>query len=170
YLFKSQNITPLIDHVISELTVLADNKNITLIHENAETKQIACFDKLRISQVLRNLTSNAIKFSPKNSKIRFRVKKTEAGLTVSIHDEGVGIPNDELDVIFESFSQSSLTQTNAGGTGLGLPICKEIIESGHGGWIKAENAEEGGAVFRFFIPAVHADDRPEDIKNASGQN
>jgi signal transduction histidine kinase len=66
-------------------------------------------------------------------------------------DSGTGIPNEELDKIFEKFFQSSKTKTGAGVTGLGLAICKEIIQA-HDGNIWAENNSAGGAVFSFILP------------------
>jgi two-component system, sensor histidine kinase ChiS len=68
-----------------------------------------------------------------------------------VQDEGLGIPDSELESVFDKFVQSSKTKTGAGGTGLGLSICKEIIED-HRGQIWAENNKEGGATFRFLLP------------------
>ena len=72
-------------------------------------------------------------------------------LTVYIKDEGIGIPEKELDSVFDKFIQSSKTKTGAGGTGLGLSICKEIITK-HNGKIWAENTPDGGAKFGFALP------------------
>ena len=66
-------------------------------------------------------------------------------------DAGPGIPDDEIEAIFDKFVQSSKTSTGAGGTGLGLAICREILIA-HGGRIWAENKVNGGAVFSFEIP------------------
>ena len=67
-------------------------------------------------------------------------------------DQGTGVPEDELETVFEKFVQSSKTETGAGGTGLGLSISKEIIE-GHGGSIRAKNSSKGGgAIFTFSLP------------------
>ena len=121
-------------------------------------------DRIRISQVVAKLLLNAIHFTRKNSHITisFETKTSlEAGrfdgelanysLFVSIKDEGLGIPDDELDYIFDKFTLSSKTSTGAGGTGLGLAICDEII-SVHKGKIWAENNPEGGASFCFVLP------------------
>lgn len=70
---------------------------------------------------------------------------------VSVSDEGLGIPEDELDAVFDKFVQSSKTKTGAGGTGLGLAICREIIHSHHGR-IWANNTLDGGACFTFLLP------------------
>ena len=97
------------------------------------------FDVARIKQVIANLLSNAIKFSPENSSLIASLSKNDNNeLCFSLQDKGIGIPENELETIFNAFIQSSKTKTGAGGTGLGLAICKEIIES-HGGKIWAEN-------------------------------
>ena len=75
----------------------------------------------------------------------------EQALCCRVSDEGPGIPETELQTVFDKFIQSSKTKTGAGGTGLGLAICKEIISS-HGGTIWAENAKPSGAVFCFVFP------------------
>jgi signal transduction histidine kinase len=77
--------------------------------------------------------------------------KTVEALKVSINDEGVGIPEGELEMIFDKFTQSSKTAEGYGGTGLGLSICQEIIQA-HGGKIWAENNATSGAVFNLVIP------------------
>jgi signal transduction histidine kinase len=74
---------------------------------------------------------------------------------VSVVDEGVGIPDDELNAVFDKFVQSSKTKTGSGGTGLGLAICREIVEA-HGGKIWAENNATGGATFHFTLAASQA--------------
>jgi len=121
---------------------------------------IANFDKLRIGQVITNLLSNAIKFSPADSLIKIEIKpghlKSKQGslikaLQLSVSDAGCGIPEDELETVFDKFIQSSKTKTSAGGTGLGLSICSEIIK-GHQGEIWVENNISGGASFYFLIP------------------
>jgi signal transduction histidine kinase len=72
-------------------------------------------------------------------------------LELEIRDQGVGIPENELNAIFNKFQQSSLTENGSGGTGLGLAICKEIIE-GHHGLLGVRNNPEGGACFYFKVP------------------
>ncbi|MBU3914995.1 ATP-binding protein, partial [bacterium] len=120
-------------------------------------------DKYRIRQVIRNLLSNAVRFSPEIKKITISfesatlpkfpgsIGEDRPALAVSIKDEGVGIPENELKTVFDKFIQSSKTKTGAGGTGLGLTICYEIVKC-HGGEIRADNNPEGGAVFTFLLP------------------
>ena len=70
---------------------------------------------------------------------------------IAVIDEGIGIPDDELETVFDSFVQSSKTRDGAGGTGLGLTICREIVAA-HRGSISARNRPEGGAVFEIMVP------------------
>lgn len=149
------DINKVITQVISELQKLLEDKNLKVTVESSEDIMDGYFDYERIIQVLYNLTSNAIKFSPSGETIWIDVKYTNSGsfLLVSVRDEGMGIPKEELETIFDKFIQSSKTNTGAGGTGLGLSICKEIIGC-HGGEIWCSNSETGGAVFTFTVPAI----------------
>jgi len=123
---------------------------------NCETNDLsAIFDEIRIGQVITNLLSNAIKFSPEGQTIFItmvrKLKGSEPYLYFRIQDQGVGIPEDELSLVFDKFAQSSKTKSNAGGTGLGLAICKEIMDV-QGGGIWAESIQDEGAVFQFNFP------------------
>lgn len=120
------------------------------------------FDPIRIGQVITNLLSNALKYTPAGTNIMFLIASAELdvddatkvpALLFSVRDYGEGVPDREFELIFDKFSQSSFTKSNAGGTGLGLPICKELI-SAHKGKIWVENHPEGGAIFKFIIPVT----------------
>jgi signal transduction histidine kinase len=132
-----------------------NDKSIEIIVNNECSNTMLVMDPERISQVLRNLFANSIKFSPNNCKIIVSLKQEEFDNRKSLHftiiDEGIGIPEVELETIFDPFTQSALTKTKAGGTGLGLSICKEIITSHHGE-IWAVNNDDRGASFHFVIP------------------
>jgi PAS domain S-box-containing protein len=161
---KSVNIGRLINNVVIETETVRKEKNLKItIDDPLISTKIVC-DEHKITQVVHNLLSNALKFTQesKNIKISFTSSELTNGqrhtdnemisaLTVSIKDEGVGIPQDELEFIFDKFIQSSKTKTGAGGTGLGLAICKEIIQA-HNGKIWAENNPEGGSTFSFLLP------------------
>ncbi len=111
----------------------------------------AMVDSHRFMQVIRNLLSNAIKFSPSGGRITIAMSPRASHLVITVRDQGVGIPEAELETIFDKFVQSSKTKTGAGGTGLGLAICREIMAA-HQGRIWAANAPEGGAVFTVELP------------------
>jgi len=126
---------------------------------------VSC-DKNRIGQVLMNVLSNAIKFSPDNSQITFAAEiksiindhgDSIAVIEVCIQDQGKGVPENETKTIFKKFVQSESNEYKSGGTGLGLAISKELVQA-HGGEIWCENAEKGGAIFSFYLPVSEAED------------
>jgi signal transduction histidine kinase len=162
--FQRHDLLKVVDTAKTELSELARKKSLLLEVIPPDGDTVAIFDQNRVLQVMRNLLSNALKFTPEGKEIRvsFAPATLPAGrrisdsgelpaLAVSVTDQGVGIPEDELEKVFDKFIQSTKTKTGGGGTGLGLAICKEIIE-GHAGTIMAGNNPGGGAVFTFVIP------------------
>ena len=153
--FENNDIGIVMLECIESVESLLNEKNIS-INFNYETEVIGVFDEKLITQVIINLLSNAIKFSPEDTQVNviIRTDKNEQTITVSVTDEGVGIPKNEIIDIFDQFVQSTVTRTGSGGTGLGLPISKEIIHLHHGK-IWAESPPEGknsGSSFIFQIP------------------
>jgi signal transduction histidine kinase/CheY-like chemotaxis protein len=130
---------------------------------NSNISDFEClYDHMRIEQVIRNLVSNATKYGG-NENILIDIIKNENSLHFSITDAGVGVPEDELKSIFEIFSQSSRTKNKAGGSGIGLSICKTIIND-HGGEIGASNnAHDSGTNFWFNIPIVTKDENGQTL-------
>ncbi len=112
-------------------------------------------DVMRFKQVMRNLMNNARKFSPQGGVIDVHLHEEEEAVRVTVCDQGPGIPEAELEAIFDKFIQSTKTKNGAGGTGLGLAICREIVTS-HSGRIWAENRPEGGAMFHVVLPKTIA--------------
>lgn len=146
------NMLTLSNKILKELSSLIEQKNLKIKVKCETDDPTATFDFVRIGQVIRNLLSNSIKFTPEGKKIIFKINKDPYhNLFVSVSDEGIGIPKDELTKVFDKFVQSSKTNTGAGGTGLGLAICKEIIEAHHG-TIFATNNTRCGSTFSFIIP------------------
>ncbi len=159
---EENDLKTIVEDTIKQLSSLTQEKNITIDVTDKEFPTIAEFDRQKITQVVWNLLSNAIKFTPEDRKIsvifgNFPLEQNVDALSLSIIDEGVGIPDNELDAIFDKFIQSSQTKTGAGGTGLGLAICKEIIEAHHGR-IWAENNTNTGAKLTFSIPVKYVED------------
>ncbi len=130
-------------------TVSARNIKVAVSPSDFDTRIIA--DPNKIMQVVRNLLSNAVKFSPDGGRIEVGLNRDDTSISVSVRDQGPGIPEDELDAIFDKFIQSSKTRTGAGGTGLGLSICEEIVAA-HQGRVWAENNPRGGAALTFELP------------------
>lgn len=108
----------------------------------------ASFDGVLIEQVLINLLDNAVKYSPAGSPIDIVARSVEAGLQISISDRGHGLSTGDEQHVFERFYRADTTHA---GAGLGLAICKGIVEV-HGGKIWAENRAGGGATFTFTLP------------------
>ncbi len=109
-------------------------------------------DADRILQVLTNLLSNAIKFSPPQSIVRVNIGRSPDGVTLSVVDQGRGVPADKLESIFDRFQQVDASDSRQkGGTGLGLAICRTIVQQ-HGGRIWAEQNGTQGSIFRVFLP------------------
>ena len=117
-------------------------------------------DKDKIDQVMENLISNAVKFSPQGGKITISVEQSEGEVKISVADTGMGIPKKDLPHIFERFYRVDNTFTlGIGGTGLGLAIVKYIIES-HGGKIWAESEVGKGSTFSFTLPLEPSNSKP----------
>lgn len=144
----------IIRSVVQEFSALAEQREIQLCTAGVAGHVCVRADSGRIAQVIRNLLSNAIKFSSPGGRVTITLCRDAENVEMRVQDEGMGIPDAELEYIFDAFTQSSKTRTNAGGTGLGLPICKEIVEAGHGGRIWARNLETGGACFTVVLPAA----------------
>lgn len=161
YDMQSENVTALAVEVVRELEEVAAARGVRLQIEQPEAVFPVVCDAVRISQVVRNVLSNAIRFTPRDGTVVVQVGVPEqasaaegtdaAGVMVAILDEGPGIPENELATIFDKFVQSSKTKSGAGGTGLGLAICREILQH-HGGRIWAANGERG-AIVRFVLPS-----------------
>lgn len=163
YEFLPTDITRLVDDCISEFKPIILNKQLEISHQKPNFKVEAECDGYKIGQVLRNLISNAIKFTPSGKTVSIYYEETSISkgrrstdqtfidaLSICVEDQGVGIPEDEVNLVFDKFVQSSKTKTGAGGTGLGLAICTEILKA-HYGKIWAENTNHG-ARFLFSIP------------------
>ena len=116
--------------------------------------QVCAFaDRDRIVQVLTNLLSNAIKFSPPEGRVWLRVRRNGTELLFQVEDQGRGIPEDKVDAIFGRFEQVDTSDARErGGAGLGLAICRSIVEQ-HGGRIWATSRLHEGSVFSFTVPA-----------------
>ena len=134
---------------IHNLTAKA--KTINILPLEGEARPFV-FDARRIGQVIDNLLTNAIKFSPNGRSIRITLGEDGNQAVVSVTDQGQGVPPDEKDLLFQTFCKTSV-QPTAGetSTGLGLPIVKKIVEA-HGGKVWVESEFGHGATFSFSLP------------------
>lgn len=182
--FKNINIHQVIDYVKSTLTILAKEKGLTLTTDETENLPEVYADSQRLEQVLTNLVSNAIKFTPEGKNIVITSKLQNAAdisvhpyfqdeiaklkgdyIVVSVKDEGIGIAEKDLLHAFDKFAQieNSLSR-KVGGSGLGLPIAKQLLDA-HKGAIWCRSKLEFGSEFSFAIPVapVHACLPPEPL-------
>ncbi len=139
------------ESAISATSSLFESKGLYLKKEMPEKAFIVRGDRDRLVQVVTNLLSNAVKFTDSGG-ITCRIGEHDGMVRCEVEDTGIGIPEDMLEGVFEKFKQVGDTLTDRPkGTGLGLPICREIIGH-HGGKIWAENREGGGSRFVFELP------------------
>jgi signal transduction histidine kinase/CheY-like chemotaxis protein len=175
--FKPLNVAEPIEFVKSTFENLAEKKNITITAKIAHDLPQIYGDINRIEQVLSNLISNALKFTPENGEIIISVRKINAGsinraifntlsttgkqlnfkgdyVKISVQDNGIGIKESDIPKVFDKFQQieSSLSR-EVGGTGLGLPIAKQLIEA-HRGEIWLESELQKGSKFSFILPVM----------------
>jgi signal transduction histidine kinase len=120
-------------------------------------------DAGRIEQVFINLLGNALKFSPAGSTLSVRIVASGQQVRAEIVDKGIGIPEDKQARIFDRFYQVDIeSRRHYGGVGLGLAICKQIIEA-HGGRIGVTSTLGVGSTFYFELPRISPPDRSTDV-------
>lgn len=145
-------LSQLTDNIIREFRMLLKAKALSVDMDFHDEREV-CGDAKYMQQVVQNLIANAVQYSDDGSVVKIGACERNGKVVFSIRDQGVGIPPDELSVIFEPFSQSSLTKKRSGGTGLGLAIVRRVIHD-HGGDVWAENNMDRGATFSFTLPAA----------------
>jgi signal transduction histidine kinase len=144
----------IITEAIDSVQGMAEQKK-NLISHNLTTSLLEVeADAFRIKQVIINLLTNAIKFSPENRPIFLKAGVRDEELLVQVIDYGIGIPKAELPAIFNRYYQAE-NRGDVEGTGLGLYICQQIIQA-HGGRIWAESVEGEGSTFCFSLPIATA--------------
>lgn len=167
FCFEKADILTPVENVKNALENLIKEKNIKFTMTTEKPLPQVFIDSLRIEQVVTNLLSNAIKFTPENGEISVDVKVAKGEsinrneleqerqyILVSVKDSGIGIEEDNLTKVFDKFQQieSSLSR-KIGGTGLGLPIAKQLVDT-HKGAIWVESVINHGSTFYFAIPVL----------------
>ncbi|WP_079529010.1 cell wall metabolism sensor histidine kinase WalK [Halobacillus hunanensis] len=153
-LFKEKvDFVPFFGHIIDRFEM---NRDENIAHQRELSKQhlYVWIDKDKITQVLDNVISNAIKYSPEGGTITFQAQPVNKHLQVCISDQGLGMPSDTVDKIFDRFYRVDKARSREmGGTGLGLAIAREIIEAHHG-QIWAKSQEGKGTTVFFTLPLI----------------
>ena len=172
--FEVKSIIPTLDYIKSTFEQTARNKNISLTLDIGENIPDLYIDSKRMEQIISNIVSNALKFTPENGTVAMNCELVDTKellsadlyeqtlneqyntyVKISVKDSGIGIKKDDIPKIFDKFQQieNSLSR-EVGGTGLGLPIAKQLTNA-HGGIIWLESEPENGACFSVAIPVMN---------------
>ncbi|MEX2282758.1 MAG: PAS domain-containing sensor histidine kinase [Gemmatimonadota bacterium] len=147
-------ILEVVDNVGPIIDVMAVNKQITLERDGCSPDLVANADRTKVEQILLNLLSNSIKFTPSEGRIRIFCGRLGNQVSVSIEDTGIGIPSERLEQVFEPFVQLGRSLTSAQeGTGLGLAISRELARA-MGGDLTAVSEPGAGSTFTVTLPSV----------------
>jgi two-component system sensor histidine kinase VicK len=139
-------------HHIIDRFEMTKEQHVSFKRKLPNTEIFVEIDEDKLTQVLDNIISNALKYSPEGGQVKFKVKELENMIEVSISDQGMGIPKDNIKKIFERFYRVDKARSRQmGGTGLGLAIAKEVVEA-HGGRIWASSIEGKGTTIYFTLP------------------
>jgi PAS domain S-box-containing protein len=147
------SFTSVVEAAVDSAKPAADAKGIRLKAVLGAARDIVSADGARLQQVVWNLLTNAIKFTPRGGQVHVLLQRVNSHLELTVSDTGIGIPAEYLPQVFERFSQKDASTTRAyGGLGLGLAICKQLVDL-HGGVITAVSEGEGkGATFSVQLP------------------
>lgn len=147
------NLLELMNDVIQNKQLSFEEKRI-MMDKNIDEKLFLQADPMQLKELFDNLLTNAIKFTPKGGHIAIRARSGKEETTVSVSDTGVGMTKEQINRSFETFYKADQARHDLESSGLGLPICKRIVEK-HGGKIWAESKGSGkGTTFFFTIPVV----------------
>jgi two-component system OmpR family sensor kinase len=127
----------------------ADGK-VSVEYVRPEGEVLAAFDRDRVLQAATILLENAVKYTPQGGSVEVRLREEDGGAALEVSDTGVGIPEDELPLVFERFHRTDPSRAD-GGAGLGLSIARQIAES-HGGEIHAHSSPGEGSTFTLLLP------------------
>ncbi len=146
------DLAAIVEKAVYLVNIEAARKQTKILLTTVARPAMATVDPHKIRQVVDNLLTNAVKFSPPGSTVEVELQAVPGRLTIAVHDQGPGIPEAERDRLFKDFGRTSVQPTGGEkSTGLGLAICRKIVEA-HRGTIVAENLPAGGCVFRVTLP------------------
>jgi signal transduction histidine kinase len=146
-------LSEIINETFNLLLGIAEQKHISLV-SSVDENLFVLADENMIKTIIRNLLTNALKFTPAKGRITIKATLQQSMVEITVTDNGIGISEENLEKLFRIDTPVSTMGTeNEKGTGLGLLLCKEFIEK-HGGKIRAESTEGKGSKFIFTLP-VH---------------
>lgn len=148
-----QNVSTMVKEVIAQGKQKAANKEIEVLYEGDEKIVNALYDRKWTGEALYNILDNGIKYSPKGSRINIRIKEYEMFVCIEIQDEGTGLTEDEIPMVFQRFYRGENVRDEEG-VGLGLYLARQIVEE-QGGYIKVSSKYGEGSVFGIYLPKEH---------------
>ncbi len=151
---EAVNLSEIVRKLVVDFQVAAEKAGLTLHTDVEPDLPAALGDSTHLHRVLDNLLSNALKFTPAGGQISVRLRQAEQNLVMEVADTGIGIPEDKLDRVFERFYQvDGRMSRRYGGTGLGLALVKEVVES-NGGTVKVTSRPGQGSTFTVTLPVA----------------
>lgn len=164
---KTVNLAHIVEQAVESTRLYLVSAKVKIMVENLVQVHVQA-DADRLMQVLDNLISNAVKFSPSGGEVKISMKEQDGHIRVSVNDQGPGIPEEFRHQLFQKFSQAHTETRSRGGTGLGLWITKVIIEQ-HGGKIGFESPSVGGTTLFFDLPIYdQAESEKKSMEGESG--
>ena len=152
------SLTQLVSEICAQAKTIALSKGIT-VHTSNDSDVAVIGDRFRLRQLLLNLTTNAIKYTPEGGEMTISLERDDGRVRLRVTDNGIGIAPEDQPHIFDRFFRVDKARSReAGGSGLGLSICKWIVEA-HGGEISVESEVEKGSVFMVTLPLAPPDGR-----------
>ena len=145
-----QNVSIMVKEVIAQGKQKAANKEIEVLYEGDEKTVNALYDRKWTGEALYNILDNGIKYSQKGSYINIRIKEYEMFVCIQIQDEGTGLTEDEIPMVFQRFYRGENVRDEEG-VGLGLYLARQIVEE-QGGYIKVSSKNGEGSVFGIYLP------------------
>lgn len=146
------DLIALVERVLERFKPQVSGQNVDLQLQPASNLPTVCIDPMRVEQILNNLLSNALRYTPQGGWILVNVESMSHGVQLSVRDSGPGISPDALPYVFDRFYRADRSRSRSeGGTGLGLAIARQLAEA-HGGKLTAANHPQGGAVLTLELP------------------
>ncbi len=161
------SLSQFLPEMVEVMQESAAKTNIALELELIDVSLSVDADQERLLQLMKNLLSNAIKFSPADTKVAISARKSGKLAVISVTDQGIGIPEEARERIFEKFTQlDSSDHREVGGTGLGLNIARQIAEK-HNGTLQCESSSKEGSTFTVSLPLATSQEKPIQIPKPS---
>ena len=163
--FKNCNIISIVEGITLSVASYVESKGIKLVFDTDVEEKMTTCDPDKIERIILNIISNSIKFTGQGGEIFVNIKDQNEGIIISIKDNGIGIPEEKLDSIFERFNQvdKSLSR-NREGTGIGLSLVKSLVEM-HKGRIAAKSKLGEGSEFIIYLPIIKACESIDENEN-----